>query len=65
MRIAFYTVGCLARAIYMSSADSAFAGMKEWFKYAANRTDLIKRRVNKALALPPRGGVAKDILLLK
>jgi hypothetical protein len=49
----------------MSSADSAFAGMKEWFKYGASRSDLIKHRVNRALVLRPRGGVAKDILLLK
>ena len=49
----------------MSSADSAFAGMKEWFNYRIGRSDFIKRRVYRALALPPRGGVAKDILLLK
>jgi hypothetical protein len=49
----------------MSSADSAFAGMKKWFKYRTGRSPFITRRVHRALALPPRGGVAKDILLLK
>src|SRR5215831_3920910 len=49
----------------MSIADSAFTGMKKWFKYRTGRSHFITRRVNKALALPPRGGVAKDILLLK
>ena len=49
----------------MNSADSAFAAMKEWFKYGASRSDFIKRRVNRALALPLRGGVANDILMLK
>jgi hypothetical protein len=49
----------------MSSADSAFAGMKKWFKYRTGRSPFITQRVHRALALPQRGGVAKDILLLK
>ena len=49
----------------MSIADSAFTGMKKWFKYRTGRSHFITRRVHRALALPPRGGVAKDILLLK
>jgi len=39
--------------------------MNEWFRYSVGRSAFIKRRVNRALALPPRGGVARDILLLK